>query len=239
MTTLERMEREAILLDGHASIPDRISELKKLEQRDWNGKMRSIRRSGVPVATSQGFRSLVGPEPPLANQTAISGVTVETALWDAANLTPLQASTYGGVQADQVYKATAWGVATTAVTGSQTLTITPRFGTTTGGTALGASIAAPLEAKVFTNTMWGLEAWIHFRTVGSSGTATCYGRMSMLCFVGVAAGTAEGATVPFGTGSTTATTVNTTAASGLFIGLTPSLSTQSYTTLGVVWESLN
>lgn len=188
---------------------------------------------------TQGFRSLVGPEPPLANQTAITGVTVETALWDAANLTPLQASTYGGLQADQAFKVTAWGIQTQAVTGSQTLTITPRFGTTTGGTSLGASAAAPLQAAVFTNTNWLLEMFVHFRTVGSSGTATCIGVMTMLPFVGVAAGTATGTAVTFGTGSATATTVNTTAAQGLFIGLTPSLSTQSYTCLGVAFESLN
>lgn len=239
MTSLEQMEQRAVILDGSSSVADRVEELKRIEQHGWNSKLRKIRKSGTPVATSQGFRSLVGPEPPLANQTAISGVTVETALWDAANLTPLQATTFGGVQADQVFKATAWGVMTTAVTGGQTVTVTPRYGTTTGGTALGASVAAPLEAKVFTNTMWGLEAWLHFRSVGSTGTVTCFGKITGLPFVGVAAGTAEGTTVTFGTGSTTATTVNTTSAQGLFIGLTPSLSTQSYTTLGVVWESLN
>lgn len=186
---------------------------------------------------TQGFRSLVGSaEPPLANQTAISGVAVDTALWDAANLTFFAARQ---VQADQVFKVSAWGVMTTAVTGSQTLTITPRFGTTTGGTNLGASVAAPLAAKVFTNTNWMLEMLVHFRTIGATGTATCIGRMHALPFVGVAAGTSEGTTATFGTGSTTATTVDTTVASGLIVTLTPSLSTQAYTCLGVVMESLN
>lgn len=186
---------------------------------------------------SQGFRALVGSaEPPLANQTAVSGVTVITALWDAASFTFFAARQ---VQADQVFKVTAWGVMTTAVTGSQTATFTPVWGTTTGGTVLGASVAAPLEAKVFTNTMWLAEMWVHVRTIGSSGSVTCAGKITALPFVGVAAGTAEGETVTFGTGSTTATTVDTTVASGLLLCVTPSLSTQSYTTLGVVMEGLN
>jgi hypothetical protein len=128
-------------------------------------------------------------DPPVANQTTVTGGTAITALWDAANLTALPGNT---VKAGQAYKVTAWGIVTTAVTGSQTATFTPFFGTTTGaGTSLGASIAAPLEAKVF------------------------------------------------GTGSATATTVNTTAASGLLLAVTPSLATQSWTCLGVVAEALN
>lgn len=246
MKNLEAFERRAVILDRGTDPEDRrgiardVMDLAALERPAWRERQRAIRASGVPTAMpTQGFRSLVGPEPPLANQTAISGVAVETAVWDAANLTPLQASTYGGLQADQVFKVTAYGVMTTAVTGSQTLTVTPRFGTTTGGTALGASQAHPLAAKVFTNTNWLLEMWVHFRTVGSSGTATCVGRMSALPIVGVAASTVEGGNLMFGTGSATATTVNTTTAQGLFVGFTPSLSTQAYTCLGVIFESLN
>jgi hypothetical protein len=188
---------------------------------------------------SQGFRSLVGPEPPLANQTTVTGGTTITALWDAANLTSLPASTYGGLTADSVFKVTAWGVMTTAVTAAQTATFTPIFGTVVGGTSLGASVAAPLEAKVFTNTPWKAEMIVHFRSVGAAGTATCIGQFEALPLVGVAGGTAEGGTVPFGTASTSATTVNTTAAQGLLLAVTPSLATQSYTCMGVVFESIN
>lgn len=183
----------------------------------------------------QGFRS-TSPDPPVANQTTVTGGTTIAALWDAANMTPIPA---GSIFAGQMFKVTAYGVMTTAVTASQTATLTPIFGTTTGGTSLGASIAAPLEAKVFTNTMWIAQFWVHFRTIGASGTATCAGNFEALPLVGVAAGTVEGGTVPFGTGSTTATTVNTTTASGLLLAVTPSLATQSYTTLGVALESLN
>jgi hypothetical protein len=185
--------------------------------------------------TRQYFRELLS-DTPTANQTTVTGGTTITALWDAANVTPLPANS---VKAGQIYKVTAFGVATTAVTAGQTATFTPIFGTTTGGTNLGASIAGPLEAKVFTNTPWIAQMFVFFRTVGASGTAVCSGNIEALPFVGVAAGTVEGGTYTFGTASTTATTVNTTTASGLLLAVTPSLATQSYTTLGVMMESLN
>jgi hypothetical protein len=172
-------------------------------------------------------------DPPVAAQTDVTGGTTITALWDAANLTPLAANS---VFAGQIFQVNAYGICTTAVTGSQTATFTPFFGTTTSGTNLGASIAAPLEAKVFTNTMWFAQMFVHFRTLT---TATCGGTITALPFVGVAAGTAEGESVPFGTGSTTATTVTTSSASGLLLAVTPSLSTQHWQCLTVVMRSLN
>lgn len=186
----------------------------------------------------QGFRSVLA-DPTTANQTDVTGGTTITALWDAANLTPLAANT---IAKAQMFKVTAYGIATTAVTGAQTATFTPVFGTTTGGTSLGASIAAPLEAKVFTNTNWVAEMWVHFRTTtegATAGTATCGGRITALPFVGVAAGTAEGTSVTFGTGSATATNVTTTSGSGLLLCVTPSLATQHWQTLGVAMEALN
>jgi hypothetical protein len=183
----------------------------------------------------QYFRELLY-DPAAANQTTVTGVTAITALWDAANLTPLPANS---VRAGQLFKLTAFGVMTTAVTAAQTATFTPIFGTVVGGTSLGASVAAPLEAKVFTNTQWIAQMYVYFRSVGASGTAVCTGNIEALPFVGVAGGTVEGGTVPYGTASTTPTTVNTTVASGLLLAVTPSLATQSYTTLGVAMEALN
>lgn len=178
----------------------------------------------------------VAVDPPVANQTAITGGTAITAMWDAPNLTSIPA---GSIFAGQMFHVIAFGVVTTAVTAAQTATLTPIFGTTTGGTGLGASIAAPIEAKVFSNTQWSAQMYVHFRTIGTSGLATCSGNIEALPFVGVAAGAVEGGTVPFGTASTTATTVNTTVAAGLLLCLTPSLATQSWTTLGVCMRSLN
>ena len=181
----------------------------------------------------QYFREVL-TDPPVANQTTVAA-TVDTILWDAANLTALPANS---VRAGQVWKATAWGVMTTPATG-QTATFNPRFGTTTAGTALGASPAAPTVASALTNTPWFLEMWVHFRTTGATGTATCGGYINSQAFVGVAAGTTRGATVSFGTASTTATTVNTTAAAGLLVTVTPNIATLTFTTMGTVLEALN
>lgn len=218
-------------------IPDQrdsdLRELKNLLRVDWQEMERELREGNHLVASRQYFRELV-QDPPVANQTTITGGTAITAAWDAANLTPLPAN---AIRAGQMYKVTAFGIATTAVTAGQTATFTPIFGTTTGGTSLGASIAAPLEAKVFTNTQWFAQMYVHFRTTGAAGTAICAGNIAALPFVGVAAGTAEGGTVPFG--STAAVAVNTTVAGGLLLAITPSLATQSWTTLGVAMEALN
>lgn len=182
----------------------------------------------------QGFRSLQGPEPPTVNQTTVAAAA-DTVLWDAANLTPLPANT---IIAGQVFKVTAWGVTTTAVTGSQTLIVNPRFGTAVGGTLLGASATMPIHAVVATNINWFLEMYVHFRTIGSGGLATCSGFMAARSIIGTAA-TTNSSVANFGTTSTTATTVNTTAASGLVVSVFPSLATQTFTTLGVAMESLN
>jgi hypothetical protein len=221
-------------------ILDDVEQLAYLEMRHWRGRRHALRESGTPTATGAGFRSIPlmpgGPAINSANQTTVTGGTTITALWDAATLTPISANFCRG---GEVFKITIFGVMTTAVTGSQTVTLTPIWGTTTGGTSLGASVAAPLEAKVFTNTQWIAQMYVQVRQAGSSGVVACAGNIEGLPFVGAAAGTVEGGTVPFGTSSTTPTTVNTTTAGGLLLAVTPSLATQSYTALVVVPESLN
>lgn len=182
----------------------------------------------------QGFRSLQGPEPPTANQTTVAAAA-DTVLWDAANLTPIPANS---VIAGQVFKVTAWGVTTTAITAGQSVVYTPRFGTAVGGTSLGPTVGWLTHAVVATNIPWHLQMYVHFRTIGATGTATCNGFVATRSLVGTAATTNSGPAV-FGTSSTTATTVNTTTASGLVVSVSPNLATQTFTCLGVVLESLN
>jgi hypothetical protein len=232
--SLAAFERDAVLLDRPPQVPAEIIELAARERSEWQRITQGL-KDGTLLASRQYFREVL-VDPPVANQTDVTGGTSITALWDAANLTPIAG---GSIRAGQMFKVTAFGIQTQAITGSQTATFTPIFGTATGGTSLGASVAAPLEAKVFTNTNWFAQMFVHFRTVGASGTAVCAGNIEALPFVGVAAGTAEGGSVPFGTGSATPTTVNTTIASGLLLAVTPSLATQHWQTLAVVMESLN
>jgi hypothetical protein len=214
-------------------ILEAVEELKRLERPGWQRALAELEANGDEVAARQYFRELLG-EPPIVNQTTVAAAA-DTVLWDAASLTPIPANT---IQAGQTYKITAWGIHTTAVTGSQTVIFNPRFGTTTGGTALGVSRTQPINAVVQTNKPWNLQMWVHFRTIGSAGTATCGGFFISESAIGTAA-TTNTAPVAFGTGATTATTVNTTVAAGLVVTITPSLSTQTYTTMGVVLESLN
>lgn len=236
------VSRGAVLL-GRSSderILDDIEQLSWLERKAWKPRLRDLHERGIPQNTRQGFRSVPlvpgGANPPTVNQTTVTGVTAITALWDAATFTAIPANWCSG---GEVFKLTAFGIMTQAVTGAQTVILTPIWGTAVGGTSLGASIAAPLEAKVFTNTQWFAQMYVHIRQAGATGLATCAGNFEALPLVGVAAGTAEGGTVPFGTGSATATTISTAAGAGLLLAVTPSLATQSYTALGVIPESLN
>lgn len=224
---------KAVLLDGpRADVLEDVMELAARERGRWQSITQMLRDDGAPMASRQYFCELIA-DPPTANQTQVAAAA-DTVLWDAANLTAIAA---GAIRAGQLFKATAWGITTTAVTAGQSVVVTPRFGTTTGGTALGASRNAPVNAAVVSNAPWFLEMWVHFRTVGASGTATCGGFLTSPTIVGAAGATPNGATLNFGTGGTTATTVNTTAAAGLVATITPSLSTQTYTTLGVALES--
>lgn len=184
----------------------------------------------------QYFRESLG-EAPVVNQTTVAAAA-DTILWNPAGLASNTALAANSVRPGQLFKVSAWGVTTTAVTAGQTVIVTPRFGTTTGGTSLGASRTAPVNAAVKTNVPWFLQMWVHFRTIGASGTATCAGTLDSETIVGTAA-TTNASTLTFGTGATTATTVDTTVASGLLVSVTPSLNTQTFTALCVVMEALN
>lgn len=223
-------------------LPRGVEELVDLERRNWRAEQRALKDSGVPTSMpNQPFRALFpnNQEPPIVNATeAVIATTEDKILWDPAGLAPQTAIPANSLYADVVVKVTAWGVMTTVVTGAQTAEVTPRFGTTVSGTSLGASRAQPVVAEVLTNTQWLIEMWMHVRLVGSSGTATCGGMMACRAFVGTAA-TTNTAPVNFGTNSATATTINTTTASGLLVSIKATTATQKYTTLGVVMESLN
>lgn len=184
----------------------------------------------------QYFGSFVG-EAPVVNQTQVAAAA-DTILWNPAGLASNTAIPANSISPGQVFKITAWGVTTTAVTGSQTVIFNPRFGTTVSGTSLGVSRTALVNAAVKTNVPWFLEMYVHFRTIGASGTATCSGTVDAETIIGTAAGTNQ-STVTFGTSATTATTVDTTVAAGLLVSVTPSLATQTFTTLTVLMETSN
>lgn len=165
---------------------------------------------------------------PIANLTAITATT-ETALFNAARYTPIPAN---DARAAKVYRLTAGGIVSTG--GSGTLTITPRIGTTTGGTTLGASGAQTVVVSL-TNVAWVLDFTLVIRTIGDPGAnSTCIGTGNFQA-AGAAGTAASNISVAFGG---TSATVDLSVTTALFIGWTLSVA-GSCTPQWVVWQSLN
>lgn len=184
----------------------------------------------------QYFRSFVG-EAPVVTQTQVAAAATDTILWNPAGLASNTAIAANSIAAGQTFHVNAWGTETTANNASQTLTVTPRFGTTVSGTSLGASISAPVHAVVATRP-WFLEMWVTFRKIGTAGEAVCGGAFHSNCTVGTAA-TTNYMSATFGLTGTTATAVDTTVAAGLLISVNANLSTHTFNCLEVVMETSN
>jgi hypothetical protein len=236
---LERYERTATMLDKPLT-DDSVEWLKEYERAQWKPRLRGIWKQGDPTATSQGFRSMPlvpgGPTPFIANQTTVAATTI-TRLWDAPTYTPIAANFCNG---GELFKVTAWGIATSPAS-AQTAVFTPIWGTsaTLAGNnpaSLGASVAGSTIASK-TSVPWNAEMWVHVRTAGLTGTATCGGSVRSEIFNGVAAGTAVGANVTFGGGNPT--TIETTTAAGLLLAVTPNIATLTWICQGILPESLN
>lgn len=153
-------------------------------------------------------------EPPTANLTAVVAV-VETGLWNVAQYTPIQG---GDARDRKVYEITAGGIVSTAATG--TLTITPRFGTTTGGLSLGASGAQTVPASL-ANVAWELKFRLIVRAVGAPGANSTIVGTGSYSMPGTLATAGSGMNVNFG--GTIVTTADLSVASGIFIGWTLSV----------------
>jgi predicted Kef-type K+ transport protein len=136
-------------------------------------------------------------------------------------------------RAGKVYKLTVGGTCTTGTAG--TLIITPRFGTLIGGVALGPSATQNYVPSV-TLAPFVFEYWLVFRSIGQAGAnSTCIGFGKWVS--GGAIATAASATVVT-CGSTGSVSVDTTAASALWIGVTFSVA-PSVIPHFAMWQSLN
>lgn len=178
------------------------------------------------------FRQMVDGAVCLNDQTAVVG-TSETALFSVAAFTGWGANQ---LRAGQKWKLTVGGIASTAGSSPGNITITPRFGTSTSGTALGASAATALVASA-SSVPWMLEALLTVRSVGNPGANSkviCYGRLTAPVAM-IAAAT--GNVVPFG--STAGVSVDLSVAAGFFIGVTLGSASDSMTVMDVILESLN
>ena len=226
MSILEQYERNAVLLTPDATSDPRVP----LRVRDYLKRSRSSR-----ITAGFGpFRQMVdGAVVANADQTQITGTT-ETALFPAAQYTGFAANQ---LRAGQIWALTCFGVMTTAGSSQGNITVTPRFGTTSGGTALGASAATALAASG-TNVPWILEYYLSVRSVGLAGVNSNVvgaGRFSA-AVAAIAAST--GNVVTFS--STAAVAVDLSAAAGLYMGITMGSASDTMKCLShPILESLN
>jgi hypothetical protein len=202
--------------------------------RDNLKRSREARINGLrePKAAFGPFRQMMDGAIALADQTAVTG-TSETGLWPASQYTAIAANT---VRAGQVWYCTAFGIATTAGSGQGNITLTPRWGTTTGGTSLTASAATALAASA-SNAPWKLEYMFVARQVGLAGTnSKMVGNGVFSPAVAIIAAS-TGSQIVFG--STASVSVDLSIAAGLFMGITLGSASDSFTTLFVGLESIN
>lgn len=178
-----------------------------------------------------GFTAPVFPSAePVVAPAAVTGVTVETALFSAVLYSSIPA---GFLRSPQTFSLYISGLVTSSAA-AQTVILTPRVGTSTAGAALGASTALALGSTI-TNAFW--DTWFNFttRAVGSGTAAAIYG-------IGDArVGQTAGPTATLVTGLYGGTVANfdSTIAQGLFMGVTPSaagVSIQATQVRLVAWD---
>jgi hypothetical protein len=240
MTALERYERDAVLLKQAAEMPwdglgDAARDLRVPESaRDNLLRAREARMAGMaqPKAAFGPFWQMMDGAIALADQTAVTG-TAEGALWPVAQYTGWGANQ---IRAGQVWYCLAFGVITTPASGEGNITVTPRYGTSSSGTALGASAATALVASA-SNAVWNLEYLMVSRTVGLSGTNSTVVGNGAFATTTAAIAASTGNTVCFG--STGNVSVDLSVASGLYMGVTLGSASDSMKTLFVGLSSLN
>lgn len=165
----------------------------------------------------------------LANQTAITATT-ETVLFPAQFI----GIPANDLRTGKVYKLDAMGIMSTGASG--TLTLTPRWGTTTSGTSLGASQAQTVVINL-TNVPWIIQAWIFCRgPLGASGANTPVVVHGFLQSAGAAGTASSELGVCFG--STASVNVDASIAAGFTIGWTLSVA-GSCTPMSCILQSLN
>lgn len=204
-------------------LPDSVKDwLRLAELHGWEG----------PTAAFGPFRQMMDGAIMLNNQTDITG-TSEVGMFSVAQYSGWAA---GQLRAGQVWHLTAFGVCDTPGASQGNITITPRFGTSTSGTSLGASAATALAASA-TNAPWRLEYDLVVRSIGNAGAnSNVVGNGKFEAAVALIAAS-TGNVVVFG--STANVAVDLSVASGLFIGVTMGSASDSMTTMGVALESLN
>lgn len=236
---IERWARQAVLLErkgehepvASPSIWEDIDVVKALKRAEWIHRARDLDGGPDPLGLNGVYTGIAGVPPPadLTTKTSISG---EVGLMTAAEIASYLAIPANGVVFPSAWRAVITGAMTTS-TSPGNLTITPRIGTTTAGVTLGAGVAFAMTASI-TASIWKMEVDMTLRSGGIAGNnavALAFGH-----FLGtiVAGGNAVSYNQLFGH---TPASYDSTLATGLFIGLTSTVTTVTFTPRQVHWIS--
>jgi hypothetical protein len=228
---IERWAKQATLLD---SVPRRVQEsdlldIARYQHQFWHRMGRELRNE--PTALESLYGGLLATPP--AAQISTTSINGEVGIWSAAVYTPIPANT---LMVPETFRIAVTGQCTTVATPGNA-TWTPRIGTTTGGSALGASNAIAVTASI-TNSYWHLVGDLTCRTVGPTTTATAIGTFLLHHKFGAAgAGAVDaGGIVIFGN---TVATFDSTAAQGLFMGMAMTVTTVTWKVDQIHWMSWN
>lgn len=228
----ESFLRQATLIERDGSRRGSVSDddfaflqgFMRQQSQVWLAEMAE---RGELMASRQNFAELLMPTP-IADQTAVAGTT-EGVIW-AAQFSALPANFFDSP--GKTARVRALGVMTTGATPG-TLTLTPRYGTTTAGTSLGAGAASGTLATSVTAVPWFLDFTIVCRAIGASGSVVGFGVWESPRGFVTAPGSVE-------CGNASTATIDTgSATGGLTIGATLSNAGSSLTTKKVAIESLN
>jgi hypothetical protein len=227
-----------VILDPTTGRPDGFAEDVVREHDETNAALREeLRQRGLHrvveslekgdrfpdiFGTKQDFESLVPANisGTFADLTAVTA-TSETALWTPS--LALAGIPAWDAQPGRFYILRSGGVITTTTANA---TVTPRFGTTTGGVTFGASAAVALTASQ-TGVAWTLDLRCFIRSCGTAAstvTAVATGQFTM-------------GTMAMNFGGLTITTGDNSITAGLFVGWTFSAASQSITPKYVVQTS--
>ncbi len=198
--------------------------------RRWAERMGSM-----PVIQGAGdvqYRSYVKPNGYTMNaaQTQITG-TSEALLWPYT----WTAMTAQFLDVGEMIQIHATGIMTTAASSPGTLTINPRWGTSTSGTTLGISNTSTTLATSLSNVAWVLDFIAVMRAVSLSATSsTATGAGHFHC-QSIGSATAPGTMVLGGT----VATVDTVSAEALVFGAVMGSASDTMTTELVCFELIN
>jgi hypothetical protein len=168
----------------------------------------------------------------VTDQTQISG-TSETLLWPY-QFTGIPAQ---GLVPGQQVEIKAFGVATTPASAATTITLNPRWGTTTGGVTLGISNTSATVVASQTGVPWFLNFLVTMRTVSDVATSSTVKGAGTCCGITMGGSATIPSVLVMGG---TAATVDTVSTEALVFGATLGGSASWFmTTQGIALEVLN